>query len=96
VKVLGILVEYTVQRTEIMLCCFHTRQCCCVYLQLLSDRIQAVEAQINSLHDSAASSDDRITNVVTKYKALCTAVDVSTVPPSDWFVYSNVNIFSEQ
>jgi len=96
VKVLGIWVEYTVRRTEITLCCFHTRLCCYIYLQLLSDRIQAIEAQINSLRDSAASSDDCITNVVTKYKAICTAVDVSAVPPTYLCVYINVKIYSEQ
>jgi len=46
-------------------------------LQLLSDRLQALEVQIDSLCESASSSDDRITNLFTKCKTVCTAVNVS-------------------
>lgn len=44
--------------------------------------MQAIESQVDDLCDSVASSDDRVTDVVTKYNVIHTAVDVSMVPPA--------------
>jgi len=47
-----------------------------VCLQSLDDRIKALEAQVDSLCASASSSDDRVANLITKYKAVQAAVHV--------------------
>jgi len=55
----------------------HTNLYLCACLQSVDKRVKALEAQVDSVNASASSSDDRVTNLAAKYKAVHEAVHVS-------------------